>query len=403
VVLPHLEEVKMAVGALSGLRILDLSRLLPGPYCTMMLADLGAEVIKIEEPGKGDYLRDFPPKLRKESVYFLSVNRNKKSITLNLKKDRSKEIFRELVKTADVVLESFRPGVMDKLGLGYETLRKINPQIIFCSISGYGQDGPFVEKAGHDISYLSIAGITGFTGTKDGRPVLPGIQIADIGGGGMLAAYSILAAVIARQKIGKGQYIDISMMDGAMSWLSMIAGKYFADGIGPKPAAEMFNGRYAFYNVYKTKDDKYITLGAFEPQFWSAFCSAVGKPDFIKDQYAQGGRADEIIAEVARIFMRRTRDEWVEFLTDVDCCCAPVNTLDEAFSHPQVVHRQMVVEMKHPVEGLFRMLNFPGKFSETPSKMELSPPVLGEHNEEVFRELGISKEEIDELVKDKLV
>ncbi|MCD6152627.1 MAG: CoA transferase [Syntrophobacterales bacterium] len=393
----------MAIGALSGLRILDLSRLLPGPYCTMMLADLGAEVIKVEEPGKGDYLRDFPPKLKQESAFFLSVNRNKKSITLNLKSDRGREIFLGLVKKADVVLEGFRPGVMDKLGLGYDVLREINPQIIFCSISGYGQDGPFVKKAGHDINYLSIAGITGFTGTRDGRPVLPGIQIADIGGGGMLAAYSILAAVIARQKIGKGQYIDVSMMDGAMSWLSMAAGKYFADGASPEPANEMLNGRFACYNVYKTKDGRYMTLGALEPQFWSAFCEAVGRPDFIRDHYAEGERADEIIAEVAGIFMQRTRDEWVEFLADVDCCCAPVNTFDEAFSHPQVKHRQMVVEMEHPVEGPIRMLNFPGKFSETPSAIELPPPALGEHTEEIFGELGITKEEIAELAKDKIV
>lgn len=393
----------MTVGALSGIRVIDLSRLLPGPYCSMMLADLGAEVIKIEEPGRGDYLRDFPPKQKEDSAFFLAVNRNKKSMTLNLRSARGREILFDLVKDADVVLEGFRPGVIDKLGIGYKDLEKVNPMIVVCSISGYGQDGPYVNKAGHDMNYLSIAGITGITGTRDGKPVLPGIQIADVGGGGMLAAYCILAAIIGRDRVGKGQYIDISMMDGAMAWLCMYAGKYFADGRTPRPSNELLTGQFACYNVYKTSDGRYISLGALEPQFWVAFCEAVEREDWIKEQYAGGERKEELIAEVGELFLAHTREEMAEFLKDVDCCCEPVNNFDEAFSHPQVVHRNMVVEMDHPVEGKIRQLNFPGKFSETPAELKTPPPTLGEHTEEILKELGMTDEEITGLKEEKVI
>ena len=393
----------MAVGALSGLRILDLTRLLPGPYCTMMLADLGAEVIKVEEPGKGDYMRDFPPKVKEESAFFIAVNRNKKSITLNLRSNRGREIFFELVKSADVVVEGFRPGVMDKLGIGYKSLKEVNSGIIVCSISGYGQDGPFAQKAGHDWNYISIAGISGFTGTKEGKPIMPGVQIGDIGGGALQAAFCILAAIISREKTGRGQHIDIAMMDGALAWTGLYAGKYFVDGESPVPSREMLTGQFACYNVYRTKDDRYMSLGALEPQFWSAFCKAVGRDDLIREQYSSGKRADEIVAEVESIFAKHTREEWIELLKDVDCCCEPVNNFDETFSHPQVLHRKMVVEMEHPTEGRIRMLNFPGKFSETPAELKLPSPSLGQHTEEIFGELGITKEEIAELAEEKII
>jgi len=389
--------------ALSGLRVLDLTRLLPGPYCSMMLADLGAEVIKVEEVGRGDYIRQSPPIRKKESALYLSLNRNKKSLTLNLKMPRAREIFCDLVRTADVVLEGFRPGVMDKLELGYKDLQRFNPKIIYCSISGYGQDGPYAHRAGHDLNYLSIAGIMSITGTKDGRPVIPGVQIADIGGGAMLAAFCILAAVVSRSKTGKGQYIDVSMMDGAFSWLSLHAGKYFADGMIPSPSGELLNGKYACYNIYRTKDGKYMSLGALEQQFWSAFCEAINRKDLVDDQYADGKKGEDLIAEIASIFLLRSRQQWVEVLKDTDCCCEPVNSFDEAFSHPQVIHRNLIVHMDHPLEGRIPQINFPGKYSETPARMKTSAPRLGEHTREILTEIGISKEEMDLLAKENII
>lgn len=393
----------MSIGALSGIRVLDLSRLLPGPYCSMMLGDLGAEVIKIEEPGRGDYIRDILPKLKQEATSFLAVNRNKKSITLDLKSMRGRDIFLDLVRSADIVLEGFRPGVMDKLKIGFKYLEKINPRIIVCSISGYGQYGPYKSRAGHDINYLSVAGVLGITGTKEGRPIIPGVQIADIGAGGMMAAYCVLAAIIARGKTGKGQYIDISLMDGAMAWLLLFAGKYFADKKPPKPSCERLTGQFACYNVYKTKDGRYMSLGALEPQFWSVFCKTLGRDDFIPIQFTQGKEAEKLIAELERIFMERTKEEWVELLKDVDCCCEPVNNFDEAFSHSQVVARNMLCEIEHPVEGTIRQINFPGKFSETPAQMRLAPPTLGQHNVEILKELGVTDEEIGNLAEEKVI
>lgn len=390
-------------GALSGIRILDLTRLLPGAYCSMMLADLGAEVIKIEEPGTGDYFRSFPPKVKKESALFMAVNRNKKSLTLNLKRVRGKEIFFKLVKGADVVIEGFRPGVMDKLGIGYRDLKRKNPEIILCSISGYGQDGPYVKKAGHDINYLSVAGILGFTGSKDGKPVIPGIQIADLGGGAMLAALSILAAIIARARIGKGQHLDISLTDGILAWLSIHAGKYFADGINPEFSNELLSGKFACYNIYQTKDGRHISLGALEPKFWSAFCKAIGKDDLIKKQFDLGENRVKLIDEIQEIFLEHTKDEWVELLKDVDCCFEPINNFDEVFTHPQIIHCKMVNEIKHPTEGKIRLLNFPGKLSETPAEIRSAPPLLGEHTAEILKELKIPEEEIANLAKEKII
>ncbi|GMT43462.1 MAG: CoA transferase [bacterium] len=392
----------MSFDALSGIRVLDLSRLLPGPYCSMMLGDLGAEIIKVEEPGRGDYIRYYLPKLKAESAFFLALNRNKRSMTLNLKSERGKKIFIDLVKNVDVVLESFRPGVMEKLGIGYKKLQKANPKIIVCSISGYGQDGPYAEKAGHDINYLSIAGITGLTKTKDGKPVIPGIQIADIGGG-MMAAYCILAAIIDREKTGKGQYIDISMTDAAITWSTMYLGKYFADGKIPKPSSELLTGQFACYNIYKTKDGGYMSLGALEPQFWSAFCKAIGMEDMIPRQMDEGEKAEKLISEVKKVFLEHTKDEWIELLKDVDCCCEPVNSFDEMLSDPQIIHRKMICEIEHPKEGTIRQINFPGKFSATPARVRLSPPALGQHTEEILKKLGETNKEIVNLRKEKVI
>ena len=292
---------------------------------------------------------------------------------------------------------------MDKMGIGFNDLIKVNPRIVVCSISGYGQNGPYAKKAGHDLNYLSIAGITGFTGTKEGKPIIPGVQIADIGGGGMLAAYCILAAIINRVKTGKGQYIDISMTDGALAWLCMYAGKYFVDGKSPKSSSELLTGQFACYNVYKTKCGRYISLAALESQFWQTFCKTIERKDLIPIQFAPGKRANELIAEIEKIFLERTREEWMELLKNADCCCEPVNSFDEVFSHPQVVARNMLCEMEHPTEGTICQISFPAKFSDTPARMELAPPTLGQHTKEILRELGITSEEIAILAKEKII
>lgn len=397
------KEVAKAAGALAGVKVLDLSRLLPGPYCSMMLADLGADVIKIEEPGKGDYLREFPPKVNREGAMYLAVNRNKRSMTLNLKSKIGREILMELAKSADVLLEGFRPGVMDKLGLGYSDLEKVNPGLVYCSISGYGQEGPARQKAGHDINYLALAGVLGFTGTRDGVLAVPGVQIADIGGGAMLAAFSILAALLAREKTGVGQYIDVAMMDGVISWLSMFAGKYFADGVNPGPGETMLNGGIPCYNLYGTKDGRYMALGALESRFWTAFCNALGREDLIPKQFATGNVGREVIQELETIFVSKTKDEWVKFLEGVDCCCEPVNNFKEVFEHPQVKQRNLVREVEHPTEGKIRQISFPAKFSKTPADIRLAPPSPGQHTGEILSELGYSEQEIKKLAEEKVI
>ena len=393
----------MNVEALEGIKILDLTRLLPGPFCTMMMADLGAEVIKIEEPGKGDYMRAFPPKINEESAFFLSLNRNKKSITLNLKKEKGKDLLYKLAEKADVVIEGFRPGVAQKLKIDYNMLKKINSEIIMCSISGYGQNGPYKKRAGHDLNYLSICGIAGVTGTRDKRPTIPGVQIADIAGGGLFAAFSILAAIIAKNKTGKGQYIDVSMMDGAFSLLSPLISKYFADGTKPFPAGELLNGGQPCYNIYKTKDDKYMSLCALEPHFWQSFCKTVNREDLITSQFAEDNKSDDIISTIESLFSEKTRDEWVKIFKDADCCCEAVNSIDEAIIDPQIAARNLFTDLQHSTEGDIKLLNFPIKLSETPANIKTAAPKLGEHNIEIYTRLGLNKTEIDILAKNHII
>jgi len=392
-----------AKGALAGITVLDFSRLLPGPYCSMLLADLGAEVIKVEEPGRGDYLRDFPPKVNQEGAMFLAVNRNKKSITVNLKSNEGKQIIINLVRQADVILEGFRPGVMDNLGLGYSDINKVNPGLVYCSVSGYGQNGPLRDKAGHDINYLALAGILGITGTREGVPVVPGVQIADIGGGAMLAAVSILAALIARERTGEGQHIDVAMLDGAISWLSMFAGKYFADGINPTPGNTMLSGGIPCYNIYGTQDGRYMALGALEPRFWSAFCRAVERPDLLERQFDTGSRGEDVINQLEEIFAEKTMNEWVEFLSGVDCCCEPVNNFNEVFENSHTRYRDLVASVDHQTEGWVRQIKFPAKLSNTPASVRTAPPLLGEHTSELLARLGYDEDEIKELQAKKII
>ena len=391
------------MGLLKELRMLDLSRLLPGPYCSLLLADLGMEVLKVEDPEQGDYTRSIGPIRKKDSAIFLALNRNKKSIKLNLKIREGKDIFYRLIQFYDIILESFRPGVMERLGIGYQELKKRNPRVILCSLSGYGQDGPYQGRSGHDINYIGLAGVLEITGVKNGDPVLPGVQIADIGGGGMMAAIAILAAAVHREKTGKGEFLDISMMDSVVSWLSIHAGKYFMDGELLKRGDMPLTGRYACYQVYPTKDGRHMSLGALEPKFWKNFCEAVGRRDLTDKQFIEGEERLRIIGEVQKLFKTKTQEEWVDFFKKVDACCEPILTFEEVFQHPQVLHRQMVMEAKHPVEGNFRQLGNPIKSSRFPFEIRTPSPAWGEHTMEVLRVAGFSEEEIKHFKEVKAI
>jgi len=389
--------------ALQGIKVLDLARLLPGNFCTLLLADCGADVLKIEDIDRGDYGRWSPPLVRTQSAYFLGLNRNKRSMKLNLKTEEGKAIFMKLAERSDVILEGFRPGVTERLGIGYDSIRKVNPEIIYCSISGFGQDGPYRDKVGHDINYIGIGGILGVTGQRGGPPVIPATQISDIGGGGMMAVIGILTALVHRRETGRGQYVDISMLDGVVSWLSMFASKYFADGEIPERGAMMLNGQYPCYRVYRTKDDKYITIGALEPRFWENLCRALEREDLRPHQYATGSKGDEVVAQLEKIFITKTRDEWAEYLENFEICHGSVNDFQETFSDPQVLHRGMVLEMDHPTEGRIKQVGFPIKFSETPARIRLPSPGYGEHTEEVLRELGYTEGDIQRFEKSGVI
>ncbi len=391
-------------GPLEGMKVLDLSRLLPGPYCSMMLADLGADVLKVEDPKVGDYMRSWGRRVKKQGAFFLMLNRNKRSMKLNLKTAAGRQILLRLVRQYDIVLEGFRPGVMERLGVGYETLRRENPAIIYCALTGYGHTGPFRNKAGHDLNYLSISGVLSMMTGPDGRtPVIPGVQIADIGGGAMLAAFAILAAYVARQQTGMGQFVDVSMLDGSFAWLPMAIGQFMAGPEDAQTGPAFLTGKYACYRVYETEDGHYMGLGALEPQFWEAFCRSVNRQELVESQFAEGKEQKEVIAEVTAIFGQKTEQEWVDFLKDCDCCCEPVNSVSQAMVHPQIQARDMAPETNHPTEGTIRQIGIPVKFSETPGEIRLPCPDYGEHTSEVLRDLGYSKEQIREMQEEEII
>ena len=382
---------------LEGVRVLDLSRLLPGPFCSLMLADFGADVIKVEDTGMGDYARWSPPFYEgaddsAKSALFLSINRNKRSIRINLKEDGGRDALLRLVRGADVLLESFRPGVMDRLGVGYERLRQENPGLVYCAISGYGQDGPLRDRSGHDINYLGLVGLLGLTGDADGPPVQAAGQIADIGGGSLMAAFGILAALRERERSGEGQVVDVSMADGALSWLAMVAGTYLCDGSVPARGEIPLAGSLICYRPYACADG-WVTLGALEPKFWQAWCRGVEREDLIEAQFqAPGSTAHR---EVEAIFALRTREQWRVFASGHDCCLEPALGLDEALDSDLVREREMIVELDQPGAGRpVRQLGVPVKLSRTPGGVHAPGPGLGEHTAEVLGEAGFSDDEI---------
>lgn len=387
---------------LDSIRVLDLTRLLPGPFCTWLLADFGADVIKVEDPSLGDYARWSEPKQGDMGAMFHALNRNKKSLSLNLKTEKGREIFRQLVKEADVLVESFRPGVMDRLGVGYESLKEINPRLIYCAITGYGQDGPYAHLPGHDINYLSYAGMLDLQGVRGGPPFVPAVQVADIGGGALMAGMGILMALLARDRTGKGQFVDISMMDGVISWMPVLS-DFLATGRLPRRGEMVLSGGKACYGVYETADGRYLSVGALEPKFWEVFCQEIGKPEFISRLNAPLDEQERMKESIAAVMKTKTLAEWMDIFRDKDTCVAPVLNLEEAVQNPQVKHRQMVMEVQHPSLGMIRQVGFPIKLSETPAQYRHSAPKLGEHNEEILTQLGYSAADIEQLRKERVI
>jgi len=388
--------------ALDGMRVLDLTRLLPGGFCSLLLADFGADVIKVEDTGLGDYVRWAPPHYRgaeqsASSALFLSLNRGKRSIRVDLKSPAGKDVLLRLVRDADVLLESFRPGVLDRLGVGYERLRGENPGLVYCAITGFGQDGPNRDRPGHDINYLGLNGILGLSGEADGPPVSAAAQIADLGGGALMGVAGILMALSERARSGEGQLVDCSMFDGSLSFLAMLAGEMLADGSTPRRGALRLAGGLVCYRPYECADG-YVTLGALEPKFWAEFCRGVGREDLLDRAFDPPGSAAH--RALSDIFAARTREEWRAFASEHECCLEPVLDLDEALGGEQVAARGMVVELAQPgADRPVRLLGVPVKLSRTPADPTRAPgPGLGQHTSEVLAEAGYSAEEIDALL-----
>jgi crotonobetainyl-CoA:carnitine CoA-transferase CaiB-like acyl-CoA transferase len=391
----------MPTPPLEGVHVLDLTRLLPGGYTTQTLADLGADVLKIEEPGHGDYARGAPPFARGVGQAFLAVNRNKRSAALNLKHPAGREALLRLVEGADVLVESFRPGVMARLGLGWETLRERNPRLVVCAISGYGQDGPYSQRPGHDLNYIGYAGLLAHL-TRGGQPpTLPGAQFADIGGGGLMAIIGILAALLGRATTGEGRYVDVSMMDGSLGLLPLLASNTLAGVAEPAPEEFYLSGALPGYNVYETADGRYVTLGALEPKFWAEFCRRIGREDLIMRQIPTSAE-DRVatMAELAALFKTKTRDEWVAELGDADVCLGPVNSLEEALSDPQVQARGIAFPADYgDGDAQARALRTTPLLSDAPVEMRLGMPKLGEHTAAALAQAGYSAREIAALVE----
>ena len=387
--------------ALEGIRVLDLTRALAGPFCTLMLGDNGADVIKVEIPGSGDDTRKWgPPFIGDESAYFLSINRNKRSLTLNLQDPKAQDVFMKLAKDSDVVVENFTPGVMGRFGLGYEAVKAVNPNIVYCSISGFGQDGPYRSRPAYDQIMQGVGGLMSITGEPDGEPQKIGIAVTDIGAG-MWSAFAITTALHHRDKTGEGQYIDISMLDAQVAWLTYQAAFLFANDEPPKRMGAA-HPTLVPYQAFMCSDGKYINVAVGSERIWERFCQGMGRedlkdhPDYSVNSVRVAHRG-AIVSMLQEIFLTRPVSEWVEDLQAANVPCGPINDLADVFADPQVLARDMLQEMPHPTLGTIKQTGLPIKFSRTPGGLDLHPPLLGEHNQEILSSLGYSDADVQSL------
>lgn len=394
----------MNIKPLSGIRILDLTRLLPGPLCTLHLADLGADVIKIEDTQAGDYARHAPPMQKNMSSLFLALNRNKRSLVLDLVKEEGKNIFIRLCEKADVIVESFRPDVMKKFGLDYDEIKKINPKIIYCSITGYGHTGSKKNMAGHDLNFVAESGILANyrPGTnKSGGWV--NFQIGDIVGGSLNAAMGILAAIIQRGKTGEGQFVDVSIFDGLMAHSEVALSQLKSKEILGFDISGMLCGDLHCYNIYETKDHRFLALAALEYKFWQRFCIIANKTEWLSKHMVFGDESNKMYLELSSFFIKKNLSEWMEFFKDSDCCISPVATMGEALRSEQINARNLLLNTNHPTEGNALQFSFPVKFSNMNFSIEKHAPGYGEHTAEILKEVGFSEEEILISKREKVI
>ena len=393
--------------ALEGIRVLDLTRALAGPFCTLMLGDNGADVIKVEMPGSGDDTRKWgPPFIGEESAYFLSINRSKRSLTLNLREPQAKEIFLKLAENSDVLVENFTPGVMERFGLGYDEVKQTNPKIVYCSISGFGQDGPYRNRPAYDQIMQGISGLMSITGEPDGEPQKIGIAVTDIGAG-MWSAFAIMAALHHREQHGEGQYIDVSMMDAQVAWLTYQAAYFFANGEPPKRMGAA-HPTLVPYQAFMCQDGKYINVAVGSERIWERFCRGVRREELQNDpEYAVNSdrvrNRAKLVPMLQEYFLTRPVADWVEDLQEANVPCGPINDLADVFADPQVLARNMYVEIPHPTLGSIKQTGLPIKFSLTPGGIDRHPPLLGEHNQEILEDLGYSVAQVDEMKENAII
>src|SRR5437016_5998755 len=396
------------MGVMDGIKILELARVPPAEMPAMMLADMGAEVLKIDSP---DPKRPTGEEWVRRTIHAFT-NRNKRSITLNMKAAEGQAIFRKLAATADGIVEGFRPGVMKRLGADYETVRALNPRIVYCSLSGFGQNGPYRDYPAHDMNYLSLGGVLDLIGEPDRKPVIPLNLVADYAGATMHGALGIVLALFARERTGRGQHVDVSYLDTTVSLLPATPNMrfFFSDGMAPKRGEGFLGGPDPHYAIYSTRDDKLLTIGCTEPWLWENFCNAIGRPDFKRfartsDQLVRAANAEEDApgAEIAALIKTRDRDEWYELLVKADVCVGKVYDIPEMVADPQINHRKMIVDVEHPTQGRVRQIGVAIKLSDTPGTIRSAAPTPNEHTEDVLKDLGMSAAEIADLRKKRVV